>query len=61
MESRVSSNYTRNIHRPFAPEKEVKRKENTVGKIAGFESLRVLRHRSWRSPIPLSNVLQQRK
>ena len=40
MESRVSSNYTRNIHRPFAPEKEVKRKENTVGKIAKRRQIR---------------------
>ena len=29
MESRVSSNCTRNIHRPSTPEKEVNRKENT--------------------------------
>ena len=34
MESRVSSNCTCNIHRPSNPEKEVNRKENTVGKIA---------------------------
>ena len=34
MESRVSSNCTRNINRPSPPEKEVNRKENTVGKIA---------------------------
>ena len=34
MESRVSSKFTCNIHRPFTPEKEVKQKENTVGKIA---------------------------
>ena len=34
MESRVSSDYTRNIHRPSTPEKEVNQKENTVGKIA---------------------------
>ena len=34
MESRVSSNCTRNIDRPSPPEKEVNRKENTVGKIA---------------------------
>ena len=34
MGSRVSSNCTRNIHGPFTPEKEVKRKENIVGIIA---------------------------
>ena len=34
MESRVSSNCTRNIHGPSAPEKEVNRKEDTPGKIA---------------------------
>ena len=34
MESRVSSNCTRNIHGPSAPEKEVNRKENTPEKIA---------------------------
>ena len=32
MESRVSSDCTHNIHRPSTPEKEVNRKENTVGK-----------------------------
>ena len=34
MDSRVSSNCTRNIHRLATPEKEVNRKENTVGKIS---------------------------
>ena len=34
MESRVSNKCTRNIYRPFTPEKEVNRKENTLGKIA---------------------------
>ena len=34
MESWVSSNCTRNIHGPCTPEKEVNRKENTMGKIA---------------------------
>ena len=34
MESRVSSNCTRNIHGPSAPEKEVNRKEDTPEKIA---------------------------
>ena len=34
MESRVSSNCTRNVHRLSTPEKEVNRKENTVGKIS---------------------------
>ena len=32
MESWVSSNCTRNIYRPSTPEKEVNRKENTLGK-----------------------------
>ena len=53
MESRVSSNCTRNIHRPSAPEKEVNWKENTAGKIA-----KMLRYRSWRSFFPLPNVLR---
>ena len=66
MESGVSSNCTRNINRLSTPEKEVNRKENTVGKIsklAGdrFVSLRLLRYRSWQSSIPLRNVLEQRK
>ena len=34
MESWFSSNCTRNIHRPSKPEKEVNRKENTLGNIA---------------------------
>ena len=34
MESWVSSNCTSNIYRPSTPEKEVNRKEDTVGKIA---------------------------
>ena len=34
MESRVSNKCTRNIYRPFTPEKEVNRKENSLGKIA---------------------------
>ena len=34
IESRVSSNCTRNIHSPPTPEKEVNRKENIAGKIA---------------------------
>ena len=34
MESRASSNCTRNIYRPSTAEKEVNRKENTVGKTA---------------------------
>ena len=33
MESRVSNNYARNIYKHSTPEKEVNRKENTVGKI----------------------------
>ena len=42
MESRVFSKCTRNIHRPSKPEKEVNRKENTVGKIS--HSLRKSTH-----------------
>ena len=34
MESKVFSNCSCDIHRPSTPEKEVNRKENTVGKIA---------------------------
>ena len=34
MESWVSSNCNSNIYRPSTPEKEVNRKEDTVGKIA---------------------------
>ena len=34
MESRVSSDCSRNIHRPSTHEKEANQKENTVGKIA---------------------------
>ena len=40
MESRVSSNCTRNISEPFTPEYEVNRKENTVGKIAKQRQIR---------------------
>ena len=47
------------------PEKEVNRKENTaLGETArgdGFESLRMLRYRSWQSFMPLRNVLRQRR
>ena len=48
MESKVSSNCTRNIHRPSTPEKEVNRKENTVERLPKgdrFESLSMLRLR----------------
>ena len=44
MESRVSSNCTCNIHRPSTPEKEVNRKENTVGKIAKRRQIRKFTH-----------------
>ena len=44
MESRVSSNYTRNIHRPSTPQKEVNRKENTVGKIVTRRLIRKSTH-----------------
>ena len=40
MESRVSSNCTRNISEPFTPEYEVNRKENTVEKIAKRRQIR---------------------
>ena len=44
MESRASSYCTRNIHRPFTPEKEVYRKENTVRKIAKRRQIRKSTH-----------------
>ena len=44
MESRVSSNSTRNIYRPSTPEKEVNRKENTMGKIARRWQIRKFTH-----------------
>ena len=44
MESTVSSNYTRNIHRPSTPEKEVNRKENTVDKITKGRQIRKSTH-----------------
>ena len=40
MESRVSGNCIRNIHKPCAPEKEINRKGNTVGKIAKGRQIR---------------------
>ena len=68
MESWVSSNCTRYIYRPSTPEKEVNRKENTIGKTVKqatdrgrFESLCMLRYRFWRSSILFSAVLRQRK
>ena len=44
IKSRVSRNFYRNIHRPFTPEKEVNRKENTVGKIAKRLQIRKSTH-----------------
>ena len=44
MESTVSSNYIRDIHRPSTPEKEVNRKENTVDKIAKGRQIRKSTH-----------------
>ena len=44
MESWVSSNCTRNIHWPSRPEREVNRKENTVGKIAKRRQIRKSTH-----------------
>ena len=44
IESRASSSCTRNIHRPSTSEKEVKRKENTVGKIAKGLQIRKFTH-----------------
>ena len=40
MESRVSGNCIHNIHKPCAPEKEINRKGNTVGKIAKRRQIR---------------------
>ena len=50
MDSRVSSNCTRNIHRLATPEKEVNRKENTVGKISKLAGDRFV---STRAQIPI--------
>ena len=44
IKSRVSRNFYRNIHRPFTPEKEVNRKENTVGKIVKRLQIRKSTH-----------------
>ena len=48
MESKVFSNCSCDIHRPSTPEKEVNRKENTVGKEVAkgdrFERLRMVRY-----------------
>ena len=44
MECRISSNCTRNIHRPSTTKKEVNRKENTVGKIAKRRQIRKSTH-----------------
>ena len=44
VESKVSSNRTRNIHRPSTPEKEVNQRENTVGKIAKRRQIRKFTH-----------------
>ena len=52
------------VYRPSTSEKEVNRKENTMGKIAKgdrLENLRMLRYGSWRSSIPLRSVLWRRK
>ena len=40
MESKVSGNCIRNIHKPCAPDKEINRKGNTVGKIAKGRQIR---------------------
>ena len=64
MESRASSSCTRNIHRPSISEKEVNEKKTPWERLLKgyrFESLRTLRYRSWRSSIPLRNVLRERK
>ena len=62
MESRVSINCTRNIHRPSTPEKMSTEKEiSWERKGDRFESLRLLRYRSWRSSLPLRNVFRKRK
>ena len=44
MESGVSRNCFRNIHRPSTLEKEVNRKGNTVGKIARRRKIRKFTH-----------------
>ena len=65
MEAVIFSNCTRNIHRPYTPEKKRSIKQKTpwerLLKGDGIESLRMLRYRLWRSSIPLRNVLRQRK
>ena len=66
MGSRASSNCSRKIHRTSTPEKEVNRKENTVGKIANFEKATDSKVYNaqipiWPSSIPLLNVLRQGK
>ena len=44
MDSRLSSNCTRNIHRPSSPDREVNRKENTVEKITKRRQNRKFTH-----------------
>ena len=64
MESRVSSNCTRNIHRPSTSEREVNQKgkhRERLPKGNRIESLRMFRYRSWRSSILLRNALRQRR
>ena len=64
MESRAFSYCTRNTHRPSTPGKRGQTKRKRRKKVTDrdrFESLRMLRYRSWRSSIPLSNVLRQRR
>ena len=60
MESRVSINCTRNIHRPSTPEKMSTEKEIPWERKGDrFESLHILRYRSWQGYLPLRNVFRQ--
>ena len=64
MGSSVSSNCTRKIHRTSTAEKEVNRKENTVGKDcqkATDSNDYNAQIPIWPSSIPIRNVLQQEK
>ena len=64
MESSVSRNCPRKIHRPSTPKKGSTGKKTPWERLPKgdkFVSLRMLRCRSWRSSIPLRNVLRQRK
>ena len=62
MDTRVSRHYTHDIHQPSTPDKEVDREKKNAGVRGGegkggfqkgdrFESLSMLRYRSWRSAV----------